>query len=214
MKGKISRQRTASLAGAEESAVQSSLVQSEVSTQDSAEVSVSSETESKAEESVTAEKSSGIKAGKSSEPKTEDTSTEDKTSTTDVGAGEISIKEASSDNTQLSFGNFIVTIGNKTVTLSGAYVVDGIDAVIDGAVGLSDQVVQVVVLCRGQAVGAVIHHAQQIAVALRDDKLVLFRVPVNLDEPAAGDHVGVLLFGCCEAQFHELGMEEVIRVEE
>ena len=132
MKGKISRQRTASLAGAEESAVQSSLVQSEVSTQDSAEVSVSSETESKAEESVTAEKSSGIKAGKSSEPKTEDTSTEDKTSTTDVGAGEISIKEASSDNTQLSFGNFIVTIGNKTVTLSGAYVVDGIDAVIDG----------------------------------------------------------------------------------
>ena len=132
MKGKISRQRTASLAGAEESAVQSSLVQSEVSTQDSAEVSVSSETESKAEESVTAEKSFGIKAGKSSEPKTEDTSTEDKTSTTDVGAGEISIKEASSDNTQLSFGNFIVTIGNKTVTLSGAYVVDGIDAVIDG----------------------------------------------------------------------------------
>ena len=132
MKGKISRQRTASLAGAEESAVQSSLVQSEVSTQDSAEVSVSSETESKAEESVTAEKSFGIKAGESSEPKTEDTSTEDKTSTTDVGAGEISIKEASSDNTQLSFGNFIVTIGNKTVTLSGAYVVDGIDAVIDG----------------------------------------------------------------------------------
>ncbi len=132
MKGKISRQRTASLAGAEESAVQSSLVQSEVSTQDSAEVSVSSETESKAEESVTAEKSFGIKAGKSSEPKTEDTSTEDKTSTTDVGAGEISIKEASSDNMQLSFGNFIVTIGNKTVTLSGAYVVDGIDAVIDG----------------------------------------------------------------------------------
>ena len=29
-----------------------------------------------------------------------------------------------------------------------------------------------------------------------------------------GDHVGVLLFGCCNAQFHELGMEEVIRVEE
>ena len=114
MKGKISRQRTASLVGAEESAVQSSLVQSEVSTQDSAEVSVSSETESKAEESVITEESS--------ETETEDTSTEEETSKNDVGAGEISIKEASPDNTQLTSGTYEVTIGNKTVTLSGAYV--------------------------------------------------------------------------------------------
>ena len=108
----------------EGSAVQSSLAQSDTSTQDSIEASVSSETDNKAEESVTAEESS--------ENETENTSTENKTSATDVGSGEISIKEASPDTTQLSSGTYEVKIGNKTVTLSGAYVVDGIDAVIDG----------------------------------------------------------------------------------
>lgn len=106
------------------SAVQSSLMQSELSEQESTEASASSETKSKAEESVITEESS--------ETETEDTSTEEETSKNDVGASEISIKEASPDNTQLTSGTYEVTIGNKTVTLSGAYVVDGIDAVIDG----------------------------------------------------------------------------------
>ena len=108
----------------EGSAVQSSTVQSESTTQESMEASKSSETESKTEESSKKEESSGTD--------TKDESSDDESTQSDVGAGEITVKEASADNTQLSSGTYQVTIGNKTVTLSGAYVVDGIDAVIDG----------------------------------------------------------------------------------
>lgn len=108
----------------EGSAVQSSTVQSESTTQESTETSKSSETESKAEESSKKEESSGTD--------TKDESSDDESTQSDVGAGEITVKEASADNTQLSSGTYEVKIGNKTVTLSGAYVVDGIDAVIDG----------------------------------------------------------------------------------
>lgn len=108
----------------EGSAVQSSTVQSEASTQENSETSESSETESKAEESSKTEESSGTD--------TKDESSDNESTQSDVGAGEITVKEASADNTQLSSGTYEVKIGNKTVTLSGAYVVDGIDAVIDG----------------------------------------------------------------------------------
>ena len=108
----------------EGSAVQSSTIQSEPTTQESTDASESSETESKAEESSKTEESSGTD--------TKDESSDKETSQSDIGAGEITVKEASADNTQLSSGTYEVKIGNKTVTLSGAYVVDGIDAVIDG----------------------------------------------------------------------------------
>ncbi len=108
----------------EGSAVQSSTVQSEPTTQESTDASESSETESKAEESSKTEESSGTD--------TKDESSDKETSQSDIGAGEITVKEANADNTQLSSGTYEVKIGNKTVTLSGAYVVDGIDAVIDG----------------------------------------------------------------------------------
>lgn len=108
----------------EGSAVQSSTVQSESTTQDSTEASKSSETESKIEESSKKEESSGTD--------TKDESSDDESTQSDVGAGKITVKEASTDNTLLSSGTYQAKIGNKTVTLSGAYVVNGIDAVIDG----------------------------------------------------------------------------------
>ncbi len=102
--------------------VQSSITQSETSTDTSE--------SSKAEESISEESS---KAEGSSEADTKDESSADENSNqSDVGSGEITVKEANTDNTQLSSGTYEVKIGNKTVTLSGAYVVDGIDAVIDG----------------------------------------------------------------------------------
>lgn len=49
-----------------------------------------------------------------------------------VGSSNIEILDADSGNTSLSSGSAAVTIGGKTVSLSGAYVVDGVDAVISG----------------------------------------------------------------------------------
>ena len=122
----------------EGSAVQSRTVPSESITQESTETSESSETESKAEELS--------KAEESSETDTKDESSDDESTQSDVGAGMITVKEATEDNTQLSSGTYQITIGNKTVTLSGAYVVDGIDAVIDGGEWSSSKVDQNVFL--------------------------------------------------------------------
>lgn len=49
-----------------------------------------------------------------------------------VGSSDIEILDADADNTSLSSGTVTVTIGNKQITFSGAYVVDGIDAVVTG----------------------------------------------------------------------------------
>lgn len=122
----------------EASSVKSSTVQSEASTQESSETSGSSETESKNEEPSKTEESSGTD--------TKDESADDESTRSDVGTGEITIKEASADNAQLSSGTYKVKIGNKTVTLSGAYVVDGIDAVIDGGEWSSNEADQNVFL--------------------------------------------------------------------
>ena len=49
-----------------------------------------------------------------------------------VGSSDIEILDADADNTSLSSGTVTVTIGGKQITLSGAYIVDGIDAVVTG----------------------------------------------------------------------------------
>ena len=54
--------------------------------------------------------------------------------------------EASADNTELSAGTWSGQIGDKTVTLNGAYVVDGIDAVIEGGTWTSEEADQTVFL--------------------------------------------------------------------
>ena len=50
----------------------------------------------------------------------------------EVGVGTIELLSANSSNDELSSGSYTVQIGNKTVTLNGAYVVDGTSAVITG----------------------------------------------------------------------------------
>lgn len=54
--------------------------------------------------------------------------------------------EASADNTELSAGTWTGQIGDKTVTLNGAYIVDGIDAVIEGGTWTSEEADQTVFL--------------------------------------------------------------------
>lgn len=60
----------------------------------------------------------------------EDTSEESIDSS--AGIGEIQILDESSDNTELTSGCASVTIGDKSIDLNGAYVIDGVDAVITG----------------------------------------------------------------------------------
>ena len=55
-------------------------------------------------------------------------------------------KEASAGNTELSAGTWTGTIGDKEVTIEAAYLVDGIDAVIDGGTYESAQKDQTVFL--------------------------------------------------------------------
>ncbi|WP_051540261.1 hypothetical protein [Ruminococcus sp. FC2018] len=55
-----------------------------------------------------------------------------------AGVSDINIVQASSSNTSLSSKSVLVTIGNKKVDLSGAYVVDGITAEIIGGTYRSD----------------------------------------------------------------------------
>ena len=86
--------------------------------------------------SVSSDNDSSTAADKNSNDVSSDTSqTSGQQSTADgtsVGAGTITVADADSGNTQLSSGSFSVSVGNKTVNLSGAYVVDGVDAVITG----------------------------------------------------------------------------------
>ena len=64
------------------------------------------------------------------ESEAEVTTTEMQTETVSAGVSDIQILEASADNTALSSGNATVTIGNKSIDLSGAYIIDGVDAEI------------------------------------------------------------------------------------
>ncbi|SDB61429.1 hypothetical protein SAMN02910317_03287, partial [Ruminococcaceae bacterium FB2012] len=61
-----------------------------------------------------------------------DTSESAETASADAGVSDIQILEASADNTALSSGNATVTIGKKQIDLSGAYIIDGVDAEITG----------------------------------------------------------------------------------
>ena len=64
----------------------------------------------------------------------------------EIGAGTIELLSADSSNVELSSGTYTVKIGNKTFTLSGAYVVDGTSAVITGGSYSSSESDQNVIL--------------------------------------------------------------------
>lgn len=60
------------------------------------------------------------------------TETTTESNSASVGAKDINILDAAATNTQLSSGSATVTIGNKQVSLIGAYIVDGINATVTG----------------------------------------------------------------------------------
>ena len=69
-------------------------------------------------------------------------------SSSSSSAGQTEASEASTTNTELSAGSVTVSVGNKQVTYNAAYLVDGIDATIDGGtyqVAEADEVVFLVV---------------------------------------------------------------------
>lgn len=67
-----------------------------------------------------------------SEAEEADNSEADKADENAAGFSDIQILEASADNTELTSGSATVNIGNKSIDLSGAYIIDGIDAEITG----------------------------------------------------------------------------------
>ena len=67
-----------------------------------------------------------------SEAEEADNSEADKADENAAGVSDIQILEASADNTELTSGSSTVNIGNKSIDLSGAYIIDGIDAEITG----------------------------------------------------------------------------------
>jgi len=83
--------------------------------------------EDKAEETPAAEEPSETE----SEPE-ETPAPSGKTDAVVPGASDIVLRDTSAENTELTSGSATVTIGNKQISLSGAYVVDGIDAVVEG----------------------------------------------------------------------------------
>lgn len=92
---------------------------------------------STAETTTTAATTTVAEIGTESEA--EVTTTEMQTETVSAGVSDIQILEASADNTALSSGNATVTIGNKSIDLSGAYIIDGVDAEITGGTYTSSE---------------------------------------------------------------------------
>ncbi len=61
-----------------------------------------------------------------------ETEAEEVQETASAGVSDIEILEAGADNTELSSGSATVTIGGRQIDLSGAYIIDGIEAEITG----------------------------------------------------------------------------------
>lgn len=83
--------------------------------------------------------SSNVQTADSSDTQTadsSDTQTADSNDTQTADSSNVQTSDSptnvSNENTQLSAGTYTTTIGEKEVTLSGAYIVDGIDATITG----------------------------------------------------------------------------------
>ncbi len=85
---------------------------------------------SKAAQEISAEENSDSLTSSEQSSKTEKSSETKKTA--EIGAGDIKTKEPDSNNAKLSAGSYDIKVGSKTVKLSGAFVVDGTEATIDG----------------------------------------------------------------------------------
>jgi hypothetical protein len=99
---------------------------------------VSSES-STAETTTTTTAATTTAAEVETESETEVTIEETQAETVSAGVSDIQILEASADNSVLSSGSATVTIGNKSIDLSGAYIIDGVDAEITGGTYTSSE---------------------------------------------------------------------------
>lgn len=95
--------------------------------------------ESSTAETTTTAAATTTAAEVETESEAEVTSTETQAETVSAGVSDIQILEASADNTVLSSGSATVTIGNKSIDLSGAYIIDGVDAEITGGTYTSSE---------------------------------------------------------------------------
>ena len=96
---------------------------------------VTSSESSTAETTAATTTAAEVKTESAAEVEAEETAVE----TVSAGVSDIQILEASADNTALSSGSATVTIGNKSIDLSGAYIIDGIDAEITGGTYTSSE---------------------------------------------------------------------------
>ena len=86
-------------------------------------------------ESSSDEADASSEAGASEEVSSDETSSAPEAEADDsesAGISEIEILEAAADNAELSSGSAEVTIGNKQISLSGAYIIDGVDVELTG----------------------------------------------------------------------------------
>ncbi len=107
-----------------------------------ADTSSAAVTEAQTDDSSTAETTTAANASEPSETETsepDDSEAEKASAELSAGVSDIQILEASADNTSLTSGNATVKIGNKSIDLSGAYIIDGVDAVITGGTYTSSE---------------------------------------------------------------------------
>lgn len=95
--------------------------------------------ESSTAETTTTTTATTTAAEVETESKAEVTIEKTQAETVSAGVSDIQILEASADNTVLSSGSATVTIGNKSIDLSGAYIIDGVDAEITGGTYTSSE---------------------------------------------------------------------------
>lgn len=96
---------------------------------------VTSSESSAAETTAATTTAAEVKTESAAEVEAEETAAE----TVSAGVSDIQILEVSADNTVLSSGSATVTIGNKSIDLSGAYIIDGVDAEITGGTYTSSE---------------------------------------------------------------------------
>ncbi|MBR1764347.1 MAG: hypothetical protein IJ746_03500 [Ruminococcus sp.] len=76
-------------------------------------------------------------AAPEAEPEADEESEE--ADTVDAGVSDIKILEADADNPELTSGSATVTIGNKQIDLSGAYIIDGVNVELTGGTYTSSE---------------------------------------------------------------------------
>ena len=126
----ISMLSLAACANADDSSSQSS---------SSAAVTTTASSESSTAETTTTTAATTSAAEAETESAAEFEAEEAQAEAVSAGVSDIQILEASDTNTELTSGSATVTIGNKSIDLSGAYIIDGVDTEITGGTYTSSE---------------------------------------------------------------------------